>query len=379
MRIVGRMVLDRVVDNVFAETEQVAFCTQNLVPGIDHSNDPLLQGRNFSYLDTQLKRLGSTNFTQLPINAPKCPMHHFQRDGQMQTHVPQGRANYEPNSWGNAGGPRENPKTGFHSYAEPLTGSKTRARSATFADHYSQAAQFYHSQTPIEQGHLAKAIVFELSKVETASIRERIVAHLLNIDETLAKTVAQGLGIADLPDALPAAMPPRHDLKPSASLSIINNGLGSFKGRKLGVLVSDEADAELLAALQKASKALEANVEIIAPTIAGVTDSKGKTLAAQQKIDGAPSVLYDAVVLLVAAAAATPLAKQPAVKDFINDAFAHCKFIAYSPDAQALLQAAGIANSLDAGCVALGSAADIDAFLTQCGQLRFWEREAQLG
>lgn len=150
---VGRLVLDRMPDNFFAETEQVAFMTQNVPPGIDFSNDPLLQGRNFSYLDTQLKRLGSPNFTHLPINAPKCPFHHFQQDGHMAMRNPRGRANYEPNSWGE--GPRENPKAGFRSYPATAEGPKQRMRPESFADHYSQARQFFISQTPPEQTHIA--------------------------------------------------------------------------------------------------------------------------------------------------------------------------------------------------------------------------------
>src|SRR5688572_8137116 len=184
VRRVGRLVLDRCVDNFFAETEQVAFCTQNIVPGIDFSNDPLLQGRNFSYLDTQLKRLGSPNFTHIPINAPKCPFAHFQQDGHMALVNPKGRVNYEPNSWGGeAGGPRESPEVGFRSFPSREEGAKLRERSETFADHYSQARQFYKSQTPTEQNHVANGLVFELSKVETPAIRTRMVAHLLNIDQ----------------------------------------------------------------------------------------------------------------------------------------------------------------------------------------------------
>jgi catalase len=197
VRIVGRLVLDRVVDNFFAETEQVAFMTQNVPPGIDFSNDPLLQGRNFSYLDTQLKRLGGPNFTHIPINAPKCPMGHFQQDGHMAMRNPKGRANYEPNSWGaTQGGPREDPVRGFSSFADVADGPKQRVRSESFADHYSQARQFLISQTPIEQKHIGDALVFELSKVERPDIRARTVSHLLNVDADLAARVADGLGIA---------------------------------------------------------------------------------------------------------------------------------------------------------------------------------------
>src|SRR6185369_9921198 len=200
VRRVGRLVLDRCVDNFFAETEQVAFCTQNIVPGVDFSNDPLLQGRNFSYLDTQLKRLGSPNFTHLPINAPKCPFAHFQQDGHMAMMNPKGRVNYEPNSWdGEGAGPRESPELGFQSFPEQLEGEKLRTRSETFSDHYSQARQFYISQTKTEQNHIADALVFELSKVERVQIRARMVAHLLNIDTELANLVAKGLGLKETP------------------------------------------------------------------------------------------------------------------------------------------------------------------------------------
>ena len=206
VRRVGRLVLDRVVDNFFAETEQVAFCTQNIVPGIDFTNDPLLQGRNFSYLDTQLKRLGSPNFTHLPINAPKCPVAHFQQDGHMAMTNPTTRANYEPNSWGpDIGGPREDPATGFTTYADAdasrvESGLKRRVRPDSFADHYSQARQFWISQTETEQRHIIDAFVFELSKCDRLDIRSRMVAGLRNVEDDLARAVADGLGLTELPD-----------------------------------------------------------------------------------------------------------------------------------------------------------------------------------
>src|SRR5947207_952825 len=156
IRRVGRLVLDRCVDNFFAETEQVAFGTLNIVPGIDFTDDPLLQGRNFSYLDTQLKRLGSPNFTHIPVNAPKCLVHHFQQDGHMAMRNPVGRANYQPNSFGQ--GPRESPERGFRPFPETLTGEKRRVRPESFADHYSQARLFFISQTPVEQEHIAAAL-----------------------------------------------------------------------------------------------------------------------------------------------------------------------------------------------------------------------------
>src|SRR4051794_30871659 len=174
VRRVGRLVLDKMVENFFAETEQVAFCTQNIVPGIDFSNDPLLQGRNFSYLDTQLKRLGSPNFTHIPVNAPKCPVHNFQQDGHMAMRNPRGRVNYEPNSWAD-GGPREDPARGFVTYAAEEGGAKRRLRPESFADHYSQARQFYISQSDVERRHIAAGFTFELSKCEQEAIRLRMV------------------------------------------------------------------------------------------------------------------------------------------------------------------------------------------------------------
>src|SRR5690348_13633015 len=224
VRRVGRLVLDRVVDNFFAETEQVAFCTQNIVPGIDFTNDPLLQGRNFSYLDTQLKRLGGPNFTHIPVNAPKCPVAHFQQDGHMAMSNPTTRANYEPNSWsGEEGGPREDPGRGFRSYPAAEAGEKRRLRAESFADHYSQARQFYISQTEVERRHIANGFVFELSKCEQEAIRLRMLAGLRNVHEELAQAVADGLGETELPEALPAAAEPRSDLPESPALSIHAN------------------------------------------------------------------------------------------------------------------------------------------------------------
>ncbi len=376
VRLVGRLVLDRVVDNFFAETEQVAFCTQNVVPGIDFTNDPLLQGRNFSYLDTQLKRLGSPNFTQLPVNAPKCPIAHFQQDGHMAMANPPGRANYEPNSWEPPeAGPREDPVRGFQSYPEEVAGEKRRLRPESFADHYSQARQFLISQTPVERQHIIDAFVFELSKVEQPRIRTRMVAGLRNVDDELAQAVADGLGLSKMPDALPAAQPTITDLAPSAALSILHNGPESLAGRKIGILITDGADRKRLDSLTAAAKKAGINVELIAPTVGGVTVSDDTLVAADQKVDGGPSVLYDAVVLLTSKDGAEALAKQPAARDFLTDAYAHCKFIGYDPSAQALFEATGVAKLLDDGFVDLGEASAAD-FLKACGPLRYWARAA---
>ena len=376
VRPVGRLVLDRVVDNFFAETEQVAFCTQNIVPGIDFSNDPLLQGRNFSYLDTQLKRLGSPNFTHIPINAPKCPMAHFQQDGHMAMVNPVGRTNYEPNSWtGDARGPREDPVGGFHTFPAVDDGEKRRARSATFADHYSQARQFYNSQSPVEQTHIVNAFVFELSKCENPAIRTRMVANLRNVDEAFAQHIADGLGLAELPERSPAARTPIDDLPESPPLSILRNGPANFAGRKVGVLVTDGTDAMVLAALAQAIEKAGAQMELVAPTVGGVDLSDGEHLVAKQKIDGGPSVLYDAVAILCSAEGAQRLAADATARDFVSDAYAHCKFIGHVEPAQPLLAAAGVADKVDDGFVALADEAAATRFIDSCAELRFWPRE----
>ncbi|MDF1707651.1 MAG: catalase [Paracoccaceae bacterium] len=371
LQVVGRLVLDRNVDNFFAETEQVAFCTQNIVPGVDFTNDPLLQGRNFSYLDTQLKRLGSPNFTHIPVNAPRCPMHHFQQDGQMQTRGPSGRANYEPNSWA-SGGPRADPASGHRSFPEEIGGEKRKVRSESFADHYSQARQFYISQTEIEQRHIAQALVFELSKVETPEIWVRLVGHLPHIDETLASRVAEGLGLDAVPAAHEPAVAPDTGLPPSDALSILKNGPASFKGRKLGILMTEGIDDDLLEALTTAFTNEGAMVERIAPHVGGITTGQGKRILAHHKIDGAPSVLFDAVAILSNDAGTVQLEEMHPAHCFVADAVAHAKFIAYTPEADSLFLTAD--PSSDGGMFALTTGDDVDAFLTACRGLRFWDR-----
>ena len=247
-------------------------------------------------------------------------------------------------------------------------------RSETFSDHYSQARQFFISQADIEQKHIGDALVFELSKVEREDIRARVVSHLRNIDADLAATVADGLGLA-LPAAAKAARAPITDLPASEALSIVNNGPDSFKGRKIGILMTDGADADLFAALTAACDKEGTDYEVIAPKIGGVILSNKKKLPANQKIDGGPSVLYDAVVLLVSEKGAALLAKDAPTKDFINDAFAHCKFIGYSAAAKLLFQAAGVHDKADDGFVALKDERDGAKFVKACRALRFWARE----
>jgi len=370
LTVIGRMVLDRWPDNFFAETEQVAFCPSHLVPGLDFSNDPLLQGRLFSYLDTQLSRLGSPNFHQLPINAPKCPFANQQRDGHMQMQVPKGRVNYEPSSL-DPTSPRE-AATGFRSAPIPgEQGEKSRIRAASFADHYSQPRLFYRSQTKYEQAHIASSFVFELSKVGTAHVREAIVGHLRHVDADLAKRVADGLGLAVFPDAPPAAAKVI-DMKPSPALQIIGKMKDTLQGRAVGILIADGSDRAVVSALRKAAEDAGATVKIVAPKLGGAKLSDGKTLAADGQLAGTPSLGFDAVAVVLSDRGGKQLAKEAAAVDFVRDAFGHLKAIAADAGAQAVLKAAGIVQ--DAGIVA---ASDARKFI-RAAKTRQWDREAKV-
>lgn len=371
VRVIARLTLDRVVDNVFAETEQVAFCTQNIVPGVDFTNDPLLQGRNFSYLDTQLSRLGSTNFTHLPVNAPRCPVAHFQRDGHMQPNPQPGRAAYEPNSFTGADrGPRADAEAGFRTLERSESGLTRRLRAESFADHYSQARQFFRSQSPIEQDHIVAAFAFELAKVETAAIRTRMLANLVNVDKDLVTRVANTLRMP-VPPASPAAVAVRDGLGDAPSLSILRDRHTSFAGRKLGILVTDGADAAVLDATVAAFTAIGATVELIGPAIGGV--KLGRSLrAVDHAIDGAPSVLFDAVALVTSTSGAAALSERTCAKEFVADAFAHLKFIGSVGSASALLDAAQVPDPA-AGVLSL-TADSVQDFVTACMGLREWAR-----
>ncbi|EHS49511.1 Catalase related subgroup domain-containing protein [Rhizobium sp. PDO1-076] len=371
-RIVGRLVLDRNPDNFFAETEQVAFCPANIVPGVDFSNDPLLQGRLFSYLDTQKSRLGTANFHQLPINAAKCPVMSFQRDGQMQMNVPKGRANYEPNSLsahGEDGGPRECPVTGFHTLERSTganeEGDKLRIRPELFADHYSQARLFWTSQTPSEQAHIASSFVFELSKVTLEQVPPRMVANLLNVDEDLAKRVADGLGI-DLPQKNPAARAPV-DMEPSAALSIQKNMRDTLEGRKIGILIADGSDAKALKTLAGSIEKAGATAFLVAPKVGKVILSDGKAIKADGQLAGSPSQIFDAVAIILSAGACKLMLREAAAIQFVMDAFGHLKAIGANGEAKPLLDKAGV--EMDGGVVGLG-----EDFIAAAAK-RYWERE----
>jgi catalase len=269
---------------------------------------------------------------------------------------------------------------GFRTYPDgqgDQAGPKRRLRPESFADHYSQARQFFISQNEIERRHIIDAFVFELSKCDREAIRTRMVAGLRNVGDDLAGAVAGGLGLPGLPDPLPAAREPVRDLTASPALSILANGPDSFAGRKIGILVTDGVDAAKLDAVKSAAEQAQVNVELIAPAVGGVDDSDGTHAPADQKIDGGPSVLYDAVILLASKRGATALAAQPAVRDFVADAYAHCKFIGYTGDAGPLFEAAGLGGLTDDGCVSLDehSAAD---FISRCARLRFWPRQATI-
>jgi catalase len=248
-------------------------------------------------------------------------------------------------------------------------------RSERFADHYSQARQFLLSQTPVEQAHIVAAFVFELSKCQQPGIRARMVANLRNVDEAFAADVAAGLRLDPIPPAAVPARTPIADLPPSPALSIVQNGPTTFAGRKVGALVTDGTERRSLDALRKAATAEGAMVELIAPEIGGAVLSDGELVPAHQRVDGGPSVLYDAVAILASAEGAARLAAQPAARDFVHDAHAHAKFIGYTQDAQPLLDAAGVADAIDDGYIVLGDRASFAAFVRRCRDVRFWPRE----
>lgn len=376
VKMIGRMVLDRWPDNFFAETEQVALCPANIVPGVDFTNDPLLQGRLFSYLDTQKSRLGTANFHQIPINAPKCPIMNFQRDGMMQMARPKGRANYEPNSLNEAGeitGPRECPETGFTTFDQAerdSDGSKLRIRAESFADHYSQARLFFRSLHPSEQAHAASALVFELSKVSLTHVRNRVMSNLIHVDPDLAQRVANGLAMP-LPKASATATK-AVDLDPSPALRIVEGPRQrkTVEGRCVGILFADGSDLAEINAVKDAITAAKGKPVLIAPKVGGAKLKGGKMLAADGQLAGTPSVTVDAIALVLAPAAAEMLAKDGAAVQFVMDAFGHLKAIGASDGAKALMDMAGVEK--DKGVTGLGP-----DFIKAAG-MRFWDREPKV-
>jgi catalase len=362
IEMVGKMALDRNPDNFFAETEQVAFCPSHIVPGIDFSEDPLLQGRLFSYLDTQLTRLGT------PINRPKCPFANFQRDGKMQTMVPKGRDNYEPNSI-SPGGPRETP-LGLRTPFIATEGTKVRLRAESFADHYSQARLFYRSVTPQEQRHIAKALTFELGKVDIPEIRRRMLGHLDVIDESLGGKVADGLGMAgEAIKATPAVSP--IDLEPSPALRLYGKYEPTLNGRKVGVLLAAGFDAKLKKAIVAAIEKEGAKAAIIAPRVGGVDDAGHTKHPADMALSGSPSVLFDAIVVLAGQDGDKDLAANPDAVGFMMDACRHLKAMALAgvPNLAARSQVSRAPFVYE-----LKSSRDIAAFIELARAGKVWAR-----
>ncbi len=374
LRMVGRLVLNRNPDNFFAETEQVAFLPSNVPPGIDFTNDPLLQGRLFSYQDTQLSRLGGPNFHQIPVNAPRCPFHNFQRDGLRQMQVPKGRANYEPNSI-DTGVPRENPQRGFTAVPEEMDGTKIRRRAETFSDHYSQARLFFRSMTEPEQRHIVSAFAFELAKVSIRAIRTRMLGHLANIDSDLHRQVEDALGMQGQADKIAPAAKPR-DLPPSPALSIIGKAPSTLAGRKVGILITEGFDASLLAALRSSAKAERADVFVVAPKVGGVKDDAGHLQEADGSLSGSPSVIFDTVAILASEAGAADLSTQAATLDWVANAYAHLKVIGLTSAANALLDKAG--GKPGPGIIPVTNRKSVTQFIQTARNGRIWDREPSL-
>jgi catalase len=358
LRPVGRMVLNRNPDNFFAETEQVAFCTAHVVPGIDFSNDPLLQGRIHSYVDTQLSRLGGPNFHELPINAPLAQVHNNQRDGMHRQALHRGRVSYEPNSL--AGGcPHQAGMMGFVSASEPfrerraaqeVPEDKVRAKPEKFADHYSQAQLFWRSQTPPEKRHIIAAFRFELSRVTVPAVRERVVSQLLNVDAELAQGVADGLGMA-LPPAQPLVLgtPVHSEVEASPGLSLFARpGLLGPAGRRVALLVVPDADVGALRDAYRLLAEAQAVPRFIGLRLGRVAVAEDQPVELEGSIEALPSVLWDGVVLPSGPAMESALAASAEIKDFVKEQYRHCKpLLLLGPDPAATLSALGIAAPLD--------------------------------
>ena len=385
VKIVGRMVLDRNPDNFFAETEQVAFCTAHVVPGIDFSNDPLLAGRIHSYVDTQITRLGGPNFHEIPINAPIAPVHNNQRDGMHRQAIPRGRVSYEPNSLGGGCPFQAGAAQGFVSTAlriQERDQDKVRAKPEKFADHYTQATLFYESQTPVEQAHIAAAFRFELSKLTVPAIRERMVASLRNASEDLARKVAEGLGMDPMPAPMPRALPkpPKAEVAKSPTLSLTSRpGDGSIKGRKVAILVAPGVEGESIARLQAALVDQGAVGRLVGPRIGPMKTASGAVITADFSMENEPGFLFDALALPDGEKAVAALAADPHTMDFIKDQFRHCKTILALGASSALLEKAGVpGNSADTGVVvakASAAQAAIQAFIEGMAKHRHFARE----
>jgi catalase len=392
IRPVGRMVLNRNPDNFFSETEQVAFCTAHVVPGIDFSNDPLLAGRIHSYVDTQLTRLGGPNFHEIPINAPIAQVHNNQRDGLHRQAIFRGRVSYEPNSLAGGCPFQAGAEQGFVSVPARIRADedqgKVRAKPEKFADHYTQATLFFESQTPVEKDHIANAFRFELSKVTVPAIRERTVAMLRNASEELALKVAQGLGMTTLPEPLPLALaePATPEVLKSPALSLLARpGTAPLRGRKVALLVGPGVEAEALLQIQAALLEQGAIGRLVGPRIGPFPTASGDVVNADASLENEPGFLFDALVLPDGAEAVAALAQDGHTAEFIKDQFRHCKTILVLGASQALLTKAGVPASMDKSqaqggtglIVAQGgdAAAATEAFLAAMAKHRHFGRE----
>lgn len=344
VQLVGTLTLNKNPDNFFAETEQVAFHPGHLVPGIDFTNDPLLQGRLFSYTDTQLSRLGSPNFHEIPINRSINTVHNNQRDGHMRQQIVKGKVSYEPNSIG-GGCPFQAmmKEGGFTSQEERVSGKKVRERSKSFVDHYSQAKLFYNSQSTPEKFHLQNALIFELSKVTIPEIRERLVGQLVYIDKFLAWRVAEKIGVEvkelDFPNqSLPADANPidlqseekEPEVKISEALSMQNTIKNTIKGRKIGFIVAGGVDVGASDEVKTKLEEKGATVELIAPSLAPLRTSDGSTLIPKHSLTSTASVCFDALYIAGGEDAVKELLipeNKHLVLHFINEAYKHCKAI----------------------------------------------------
>ncbi|QXI28648.1 catalase HPII [Pseudomonas vanderleydeniana] len=371
----GKMVLNRNPDNFFAETEQVAFCPGHIVPGIDFSNDPLLQGRLFSYTDTQISRLGGPNFHELPINRPLAPFHSSQRDAQHRSVIDRGRASYEPNSI-DGGWPRETPPAardgGFESYPERIDAAKIRQRSESFSDHFSQARLFFNSMSKPEKEHIIAAYSFELGKVEREHIRARQVNEILaNIDLELAARVAANLG---LPAPQAGTVAPRKTaLEQSPALSQANLLAGNIKTRKVAILAANGVDGAAIEAVQKLLETEGAHARLLGPTSAAITMAGGASLAVDASMEGLPSVAFDAVYVPGGAESVKALGGNGVALHYLLEAYKHLKPIAVHGDAEPLLEKLHL--QADAGLVVGSDAKALKAFIAALAGHRVWERE----
>ncbi|WP_305825264.1 catalase [Massilia brevitalea] len=366
VRAVGRLVLDRNPDNFFAETEQVAFCTAHVIPGIDFTNDPLLQGRIHSYVDTQLTRLGGPNFHEIPINSPVAQVHNNGRDGFHRQAVNRGRVAYEPNSL--AGGcPFQAGARGFNSYPEPAEGSKVRGKPELFAEHYGQARLFWNSQTPVEQAHIINAYRFELTRVQTPAVRERIVAGLVNVDPALAQAVASQLGIP-VPSPLPRATElPVPDYQASAPLSLFARpGKTGIRTRRIAILVAAGVDGDTVRELYAALLKEGAQPRLVGQRLGKAESTNGHPLDIEITLETGPAVLYDALVLPPGDAAMLALSRDGRALEFVREQYRHLKPILALGNGAGLLQAAGIPPRLPDGSedwgLILGEGAPAAAF-----------------